>query len=425
MAHYLFTLWDGGGSLPPELAVVRQVAAAGHRVTVLIDPVAVPEAWAAGATDVRVWTDAPHHRDRSPDSDYIRDWELHSPLRVLTNFMDTLMVRPAPAFAAEVLNAIDDLRPDLVVSSFPLFGAFLAAEVRRLPCAVLVPNVVSLPCKGMPPFGTGFLPPKGPLGRSRDRACNAMTEWVWNRRLQELNQARTSLGLDPLDRLLDQYERVDRVLALTAAAFDFPAKLPANVRYVGPQLDDPHWSEPWTAPEDDGRPFILVAMSTTFMDHVQQLQRAVTAVGTLPVRALVTTGPAVDPDLLDPPPNVTVVRSAPHNQVLAHADVVVTHGGHGTVVKALAAGVPILCIPTGRDQPDNAARIVHRNAGLRLPMRARPAKIAAAIQRILNDPSFRTAAQSLGQQLRHESATGTVLAELEASRSSHSSSKNA
>lgn len=119
------------------------------------------------------------------------------------------------------------------------------------------------------------------------------------------------------------------------------------------------------------------------------------------------------------------MRSAPHNQVLAHADVVVTHGGHGTVVKALAAGVPILCIPTGRDQPDNAARIVHRNAGLRLPMRARPAKIAAAIQRILNDPSFRTAAQSLGQQLRHESATGTVLAELEASRSSHSSSKNA
>ena len=416
MAHYLFTLWDGGGSLPPELAVVRQVAAAGHRVSVVIDPVAIPEAKAAGASEVRAWTDAPHHTDRSADGDYIRDWQLRSPLGILTNFMDRLVVRPAPAFAAEVLAAIDDLRPDMVVSSFPLFGSLLAAEVRRLPCAVLVPNVVSLPCPGMPPFGTGLLPPRGPLGRARDRALNAMAERTWNKRLGELNETRASLGLDPLDRLLAQYERVDRVLALTAAAFDFPAELPANVRYVGPQLDDPLWAEPWTPPDDDGRPFVLVAMSTTFMDHAAQLQRAVTAMGSLPVRALVTTGPAIEPDQLDAPPNVTVVRSAPHSQVLADADVVVTHGGHGTVIKALAAGVPILCIPTGRDQPDNAARIVHRNAGLRLPKRASSARIAAAVQQILDDPSFRTAARRLGEQLHHETAAGTVLPELEAAR---------
>jgi UDP:flavonoid glycosyltransferase YjiC (YdhE family) len=274
VAHHLFTLWDGGGSLPPELAVVRQVAAAGHRVTVLIDPVAEAEARAAGATDVRTWRDAPHHETRRPEGDYVHDWKIRSPLRVLTNLMDTLMVRPAPAFAAEVLTVIDDVRPDIVVSSFPLFGALLAAEARHLPCVVLVPNVVCLPCEGMPPFGTGFRPPRSALGRSRDRALNGLVEGVWNRRLDELNEARAALGLEPLGRLLAQYERVDRVLALTAATFDFPAALPANVRYVGPQLDDPHWSEPWTPPDDDGRPFVLIAMSNTYMDHVQQLQRA-------------------------------------------------------------------------------------------------------------------------------------------------------
>lgn len=66
MAHYLFTLWDGGGSLPPELAVVRRVVAAGHRVTVVIDPVAEAEARAAGATDTRTWSEAPHHKTRRP-----------------------------------------------------------------------------------------------------------------------------------------------------------------------------------------------------------------------------------------------------------------------------------------------------------------------------------------------------------------------
>jgi MGT family glycosyltransferase len=150
------------------------------------------------------------------------------------------------------------------------------------------------------------------------------------------------------------------------------------------------------------------------MNHVDQLQRAVTAVGSLSVRAVVTTGPAIDPEQLDAPANVSVVRSAPHQQVLAHADAVVTHGGHGTVVKALAAGVPLVCIPTGRDQPDNAVRIVHRGAGVKLPKRARPRRIAAAVRQVLHDPAYKQAAGRLGRDLRREAEVGAALAELEA-----------
>ena len=413
MARFLFTLWDGGGSLPPELTVVRQVVAAGHTVTVLGDPVTEAEVRAVGVADFRPWVDAPHHDTRRADDDYIRDWELRNPTRVLANLMNTLMVTPAPLFATETLAAIDDVQPDAVASSFPLLGALMAAEARRIPCAALVPNVVSLPAEGMPPFGTGFLPPTGRLGRARDRALNALVDRLWNKGLPELNSARASLGLRPLDRLLAQYEQPERVLALTGAAFDFPATLPANVRYVGPQLDDPEWAEPWTPPDDD-RPFVLVAMSTTFMNHVDQLQRAVTALGTIPVRGLVTTGPAIDPDRIDAPAGVSVVRSAPHRQVLAAADVLLTHGGHGTVMKALVAGVPIVCMPTGRDQPDNAARLIHRGAGLKLSKRSSPAKIAAAVQHVRNDPSFKRAATRLGEQLRAEAESGAALTELEA-----------
>ena len=414
MAQFLFTQWDGGGSLPPELTVVRQLVAAGHDVTVLGDPVTEPEVRATGVTDFRPWVDAPHHDTRRAEDDYIRDWELRNPARVLANLLDTLMVTPAPLFAAETLDAIDDVQPAAIASSFPLFGALLAAEARRVPSAALVPNVVSLPAEGMPPFGTGFAPPKGRFGRARDRALNAVVDRMWNKGLPELNRVRASLGLHPLDRLLDQYECADRVLALTGASFDFPAALPANVRYVGPQLDDPEWVEAWAPPDDDGRPFVLVAMSTTFMDHVDQLQRVVDALATLPVRGLVTTGPAVDPDQIEGPKNLTVVRSAPHREVLAHTDVLVTHGGHGTVMKGLVAGVPIVCMPSGRDQPDNATRLTRRGAGIRISKNAAPAKIAAAVRQVLDDPSFRTAAERLGAQLQAEADTGAALAELEA-----------
>lgn len=413
MARFLFTLWDGGGSLPPELALVRQLVAAGDAVTVLGDPVIEAEVRAVGVTDFRPWVDAPHHTTRRAEDDYIRDWELRNPTRVLANLMDTLMVRPARLFATETLAAIDDVQPDAVAASFPLLGALMAAEMRRIPCAALVPNVVSLPAEGMPPFGTGFLPAKGLLSRTRDRALNALVERLWNKGLPELNSTRAHLGLRPLDRLLAQYEQPERVLALTGSAFDFPAELPANVRYVGPQLDDPAWAGSWTPPEGD-RPFVLVAMSTTYMDHVDQLQRAVTALGTLPVRGLVTTGPAVDPGQIDAPDTVTVVRSAPHTQVLAHTDVLLTHGGHGTVMKGLVAGVPIVCMPTGRDQPDNAARLVHRGAGVRISKKASPRTIASAVRRLLDDSSFTAAARRLGQRLRSEADSGAALAELQA-----------
>ena len=421
MAHYLFTQWDGGGSLPPELTVIRQLTEAGHTVTVLGDPVTESEVRAVGVRDFRPWVDAPHHVTRNAEDDYTRDWEVRSPIGVLGNLMDTLMVKPAPLFAAETLAVIDDVRPDAVAASFTLLGSLMAAEARRVPCAALVPNVVSLPAEGMPPFGTGFLPPRGPLGRARDRVLNAFVDRLWNKGLPELNQARATVGLAPLGRLLEQYERPERVLALTGAAFDFPAALPANVRYVGPQLDDPEWAEPWSPTEDD-RPFVLVAMSTTFMDHVEQLQRAVTALGSLPVRGLVTTGPAVDPEQIESPDGVTVVRSAPHREVLAHTDVLVTHGGHGTVVKGLVAGVPIVCMPTGRDQPDNAARVVHRGAGVKVSRGASPAKVAAAVRQVLDDPSYRRCAVRLGEQLRAEAESGAALAELEALVENESSS---
>jgi UDP-glucoronosyl and UDP-glucosyl transferase len=113
------------------------------------------------------------------------------------------------------------------------------------------------------------------------------------------------------------------------------------------------------------------------------------------VQRTFTTGPAIDPDQIAAPPNVRVVRSAPHTRVLRHAAAVVTHGGHGTVAKTLAAGVPLLTLQLGRDQPDVAARVVAAGAGLRVPRDSSAERIADDVVRLLAEPAFRASAGRL------------------------------
>ncbi|HZD73556.1 MAG TPA: nucleotide disphospho-sugar-binding domain-containing protein, partial [Actinomycetota bacterium] len=373
-AHrYLAALVDGAGTVPPELGAVRRLVERGHAVTVLAEDSMAEEVATTGAT-FRRWVRAPNRPDRRPEHDPSRDWEASNPLRLVDRLVETQFVGPAAGYAADVDAALAEVRPDLVVCSlFPL-GAMLAAESAGIPFAVLLPNIYLLPAPGMPPFGLGLRPARGPMGRLRDLAAGGFTRRLWDSRgLPRLNALRAERGLAPVGHLWDQVHRARRQLVMTSPDFDFPARLPPGVRYVGPVLDDPPWAgRPWTPPPGDD-PLVLVAMSSGFQDQLDCLRRIVAALGGLPVRAVVTTGPALDPEALDPPRNATVMAAAPHRQVLEHAALVVTHGGHGTVMKALAAGVPMLVLHHGRDQADNAARLTARGAGVAVRRGAGPA----------------------------------------------------
>jgi MGT family glycosyltransferase len=190
-------------------------------------------------------------------------------------------------------------------------------------------------------------------------------------------------------------------------------RAPDNVRWVGPRLDDPAWAGDWSPPPGDD-PLVLVGLSSTYMDQVGTLQRIAAALGQLPVRALMTLGPALEPDVVRAPANVTVVPSAPHAEVLQHAAAVVTHAGHGTIIKSLAAGVPVVALPMGRDQPDNAARMQAAGAGLTLKPGAKPEAIRAAVERVLHERPFGEAARRMAAAIREDTATDLALAELEA-----------
>lgn len=402
---YLFALTDAGGTVPPEVGVVRRVVARGHRVTALVDSSMAPQVEQAGAA-VRRWT--------RPTEEF-RDWEFRGPMAQARGMAEHMLVGPAPQQAAEVVVAIDDVEPDLVVTSGFALGAMVAAESRAVPFDLLMPNVYVLPADGMPPFGAGLRPLGGPLGRARDRAVRSASARLIDRyALRRLNDLRSAHGVDAVATLWDQMHRARRQLVLTSSAFDFPATLPDRARYVGPILDDPMWADAaeWRPPEGDG-PLVLVAMSSTFQDHVDCLQRIADALGRLPVRGLVTTGPAVEPGAIRAPGNVEVVASAPHRAVLPHTDLVVTHGGHGTVVKALAAEVPLVILHHGRDQADNAVRVTTRGAGVAVPRRASSARIARAVAEVLDDPRCRAAAGELGRAIARDAGGSALIDELE------------
>jgi MGT family glycosyltransferase len=412
--RYLFALVDGGGNVPPEMGVARRLVQRGHAVTVLAEDSVASEVRATGAV-LRRWVLAPNRPDRRPENDPCRDWECKYPWQLVDRLIKTQFVGPAQRYSHDVSDAIDDTQPALVICSMFCLGGMVAAEAAGIPFDVLLPNIYLLPAKGMPAFGIGLLPARGALGRLRDRALNGFIEHLWDAKgLAGLNALRRRHGLSQVAHFLDQVHRARRQLILTSADFDFPGTLPAGARYVGPVLDDPAWAEVtrWTPPAG-GDPLVLVAMSSTFQDQIGCLQRVVDALGTMPVRAVVTTGFAIDPAALQPSANVTVVPSAPHRQVLRHAALVVTHGGHGTVMKALAADLPMVLLPHGRDQADTAARVTARGAGVTLKRSAGSRAIADAVRRVLKDASYRAAARQLGKSVRRDAESDTLVRELE------------
>ncbi|OHV35983.1 MULTISPECIES: nucleotide disphospho-sugar-binding domain-containing protein [Pseudofrankia] len=411
---YLFALTDGGGgTVAPELGVARRLVDRGHRVTVLAEDSMAPAVAATGAAFQR-WRHGLNRPDHLPEHAPYQEWALRSPTTLVRQMIAHLVVGPAAGYARDVTDAIRADRPDLVLTSFFAFGAMVAAQAAQTPFDVLMPNIYPLPAPGLPPFGPGLRLARGPLGGLRDRVFGVMSQRLWDgAALPGLNEVRGAYGLSPVAHYQDQVHHARRQLVLTSAEFDFPAELPPSVRYVGPVLDDPAWAPgSWQPPPGD-EPLVLVSMSTTFQDQAACLQRVVDALATLPVRGLVTTGPVIDPASITAPPSVTVVAAAPHAAVLRQAALVVTHGGHGTLVKAFAAGVPVVILPHGRDQPDNAARVAHHGAGRSIARTASPAKIADTVRRVLADPDYRLAATRLGTALRRDAGSGLLLAEID------------
>ena len=407
---YLLAIWDGGGATPPHLGVARLLVSRGHEVVVYGDPTLAADVAATGATH-RTWPTAPQRVSTALEDDVLKDWEARTPIGQFSRVRDRLIVGPAARYAADVIAALDAEPFDAVLADGVLLGALVGAEARGIPFAALVTSVYLAPSRVRPPAGR-LAPARGALGRLRDRMGYTLANMMWGSGLRTLNEARSAYGLEPLRRLWDQWDRAARVLVLTSSEFDDPAPDAPNVRYVGPVLEDIPADAALDLPPGDD-PLVVVGLSSSYMDQSALLVRIAQALSGLPVRAVVTTGPAIDPADIPAAPNVVVVRAAAHSELFPKADLVITHAGHGTLIKAIATGVPSLCIPLGRDQPDNAARAARHGVSVVVSPKSSAAEIADAVRRMLGEPSYRAAAAALGERVRAEIASGVLLTELE------------
>ncbi|WP_043630845.1 glycosyltransferase [Nonomuraea candida] len=413
--NFLFATWSGGGAVPPVLSVARALLERGHDVRVLADRSLHDEVTAVGAEPI-AWTTAPQGDSADPAKDVIKDFEARTPIGAFTRLRDRIVCGPAADYARDTLAELRARPADVVVAEHMLLGVLTAAEAAGVPTASLVTTLYPFPTPGAPPPGLGLAPATGVLGRLRDRMLLPMMSRPWVKGLPALNAARAAHGLPPLTSVMDAFDRADRLLVLSPRVLDHPGRrFPERLRHIGARLDDPAWAgeRELELPEGDA-PLVLVSLSSSFMDQGAVLQRIADALGPLPVRALLTTGPAVAPASIRAPGNVLVVAAAPHNVALRHAAVTVTHAGHGTAVKSLAAGVPLVCVPLGRDQTEVARHVEFAGAGVMVGKSASPRVIGRAVERVLHDASFRREAQRLATEIAAEATPDRAVIELEA-----------
>jgi UDP:flavonoid glycosyltransferase YjiC (YdhE family) len=403
------------GNAPPQLALTRRLVERGHEVRVLAHRAASERVQQTGADFVEFHQAHPEFDITKRETDSLRDWEartkLGASLRLLKNAMFAFVLSTARECAA----SLQDWPAEAVVFDWMFTGAAVAAESAGLPAVALVHCPYPLSVKGAPPLFSGMSPMSGPAGRVRDGLLSWFADRGFATGLPLLNKARAEQGLGPLPRWDAQLLGAQAIYVMTAPELDFASQgaLPANVRYVGPAFEPftREWASPWPAQNTD--PLVLVSFSTSYMNQGALVQRVLDALAKLPVRVLLTSGPALDVAGLRVPANTHVEAFIPHRTVLPHASLVISHAGWQTINAALADGVPLVCIPDGRDQPGNAARVVSAGAGVRVGKGASPKKLRGVIAAALEDPEIKRNAEVIAAAQARSDGALTIAEELE------------
>jgi UDP:flavonoid glycosyltransferase YjiC (YdhE family) len=289
---------------------------------------------------------------------------------------------------------VEELAPEAVVADVLTLAPALAGELCGVPVATLIPHVHPALTPGMPPYSIGARRARTAIGRALWRAPSGLMDRGLRIGRDELNRLRAALGLAPLHRLWGGLSR-ELCLVGTFPQLEYPRAWPPGTEVVGPLL----WEPPFAGdtPEPPGsEPMVLVAPSTSQDPAHRLLRAALAGLADLPVRVLATTnGRPVDAPLRLPP-NTRLVDWVSYARTMPRCDLVVCHGGHGTVVRALASGCAVVAVPAGGDMAENAARIDWAGVGVRVPRRlCTPRAIGLAVGRALARPDLRRRAREL------------------------------
>ena len=321
----------------------------------------------------------------------------------------------------DTLPLVGELQPDIVVHDILTLGPSLAGELLGIPRATLIPHVFPEAGPGFPIYSFGALLPRTALGRAFwERAHLPVRRGLQSGRLA-LNRTRAQVGLPPLEHV---HGGTSRELALVATfpQLEYPRPWPSHAHVVGPLMWEPPAEETPLPPGND--PLVLIAPSTSQDPDHRLLHAALRGLADAPVRVLATYNRRLPSRPLQVPDNTCVVDWVSYTRTLPHCDAIVCHAGHGTLVRALSCGVPVVACPVAGDMNENAARLAWAGAGVRLPRRfISPRPLRHAVERTLSEPSIRTQAQALGAWASNHDAgsrAATLIERLAAERSTPS-----
>jgi UDP:flavonoid glycosyltransferase YjiC (YdhE family) len=294
--------------------------------------------------------------------------------------------------ARETQPAVREFAPDIAVSDILTPAPALAAELEGVPVATLVPHVhPDLPA-GFPPYSIGARLPRTRVGAALWRPSDRLVAIGLERGRGEYNDCRARLGLGPLPW---RHTGLSRSLTLVATLpqLEYPREWPAWLRVVGPLLWEPPGGERVDPPPGSG-PVVLVAPSTAQDREHRLLRAALDGLADEPVRVIATwNGREPDPPFAAVPANAVLVPWLSYARTMPACDLVLCHGGHGTLVRALANACPVVVTPAGGDMAENAARVDWAGLGVRLPFRfCTPWGVRLAVRRALARPQLRARA---------------------------------
>jgi UDP:flavonoid glycosyltransferase YjiC (YdhE family) len=368
----LFTTQPAYGHLHPLVPAARALADAGHDVVFASSASFQPQLRATGLGAMTAGLDWLESRFDLAFPEIIT----HAQAGTAKEFMiaEVFCTRTARQMAADIVQLAETWRPDIVVREYSEFGGGIAAAALGTPCVL---------------HGLGL--------------------WV---NIEEFaNAGGAALRIVAAERgvLDDDLGWIDGDLYLDPCPpfLQAPAQrpYPAESRLIRPVPFDtttgPDAVPPWIDHLQGDRPVIYVGLGTVMDRQGVTIKTILDDLRELDAELIVTTGPGRRPENLGAqPPHVHIEQYLPLTQLLPHCDLVVCHGGWGTVIGALSHGIPVACVPISADGFINAERCEAAGVGRTIPAQElQPGLVILAVQTILQQSTYWDPAQRARSQI--------------------------
>ena len=312
--------------------------------------------------------------------------------------------------ARETVPVVEAFRPDVAVADILTIAPALAAELCGVPVTSLVPHVHPDPPPGHPPYSIGARAPRTAGGRAFWGRVSPITLKGLERGRREYNAARARLDLPPRAELHTGLSRGMTMVA-TLPQLEYPRSWPPWLRVVGPLMWEPP-AEGVEPPPGEG-PVVLVAPSTAHDPDRSMLLAALDALADEPVRVIATWNGEM-PAGVPVPGNAVLVQWLSYSKTMPHCDVVISHAGHGTVMRALENGCALVCTPAAGDMGENAARVDWAGLGVRVPRRlVGRSALRLAVRRVLADEGIRARTRAVATWMAANDGRDTAVGALE------------